>query len=82
MKKKNKNKKDKINYKEIIKKYKDKTVEYFKRVKREHLIKKYFKNNILFITFILTCLINSTMLRFFTMRTLENYLAIKPIIAD
>ena len=55
---------------------------YLKRVKEEHLIKKYFTDNTLFLTFVLVCVINSTMLRFFTMRTLENYLAIKPIIAD
>ncbi len=46
------------------------------------MIKKYFTDNTLFLTFVLVCVINSTMLRFFTMRTLENYLAIKPIIAD
>ncbi len=55
---------------------------YLKRVKEEHLIKKYFTDNTLFLTFVLVCVINSTMLRFFTMRILENYLAIKPIIAD
>ena len=55
---------------------------YLKRVKNEHLIKKYFMDNILFLTFVFVCVINSTMLRFFTMHTLENYLAIKPIIAD
>lgn len=55
---------------------------YLRRVKEEHLIKKYFTDNTLFLTFVLVCVINSTMLRFFTMHTLENYLAIKPIIAD
>ncbi len=55
---------------------------YLRRVKEEHLIKKYFIDNTLFLTFVLVCVINSTMLRFFTMHTLENYLAIKPIIAD
>ena len=55
---------------------------YLKRVKEDHLIKKYFTDNTLFLTFVLVCVINSTMLRFFTMHTLENYLAIKPIIAD
>ena len=55
---------------------------YLRRVKEEHLIKKYFTDNTLFLTFVLVCVINSTMLRFFTMHTLENYLAIKPIMAD
>lgn len=35
-----------------------------KRVKEEHLIREYIKNNILFLTFVITCVINSTMLRF------------------
>lgn len=55
---------------------------YLKRVKDEKLIKKYFKENTLFLTFIVICVVNSTMLRFFTMHTMENYLAIKPILAD
>lgn len=55
---------------------------YLRRVKEEHLIKKYFTDNTLFLTFVLVCVINSTMLRFFTMHTLENYLAFKPIMAD
>ena len=36
---------------------------YLKRVKEEHLIKKYFTDNTLFLTFVLVCVINSTMLR-------------------
>ena len=67
---------------EKVKIAKDKVINYFKKIKKEHLIKKYAKENILFLTFVITCLFNSTMLRFFTMRSLENYLAIKPIIAD
>ncbi len=55
---------------------------YLKRVKDEKLIKKHFKENTLFLTFIVICVVNSTMLRFFTMHTMENYLAIKPILAD
>lgn len=68
--------------KKRIIRYKEKFVKYMKRVKDEHLIKQYLKNNTLFVTFVLTCLFNSTVLRFFTMHTLENYLSIKPIIAD
>lgn len=45
-------------------------------------IKIYARNNVLFLTYVITCVINSTLLRFFTMHTLENYLSIKPIIAD
>jgi len=65
-----------------IEKTKKKTITFCKKVKEEHLIKEYLKNNVLFLTFVLTCLMNSTMLRFFTMHTIENYLALKPILAD
>ena len=47
-----------------------------------HVIKKYCEENVIFLTFVITCVINSTLLRFFTMHTLENYLSIKAIIAD
>ncbi len=63
-------------------KLKNKLIEGIKRVKKEHLIMKYMKNNVLFLTFVISCVVNSTILRFFTMHTLENYLAIKPILAD
>ena len=53
-----------------------------KRIKTEHLVKAYFKENILFITFVFTVVLNSTMLRFLCMHTLENYLSIKAILAD
>lgn len=68
--------------KKRIKNRKEKFLKYMKRVKEEHLIKKYCQENKLFITFVVTCLINSTMIRIFTMHALENYLSIKPIIAD
>lgn len=68
--------------KDNFQKVKEKTVKFYKKAKKEHLVKNYCKNNILFLTFVITCLINSTMLRFFTMHTLENYLAFKPILAD
>lgn len=63
-------------------KYKNKLFDRIKRIKKEHLIKKYIKNNVLFLTFVISCAFNSTILRFFTMHTLENYLAFKPILAD
>ena len=52
------------------------------RIKEEHLIREYFKKNILFLTFVITCVINSTMLRFFCINSVENYLAIAPVLAD
>ena len=41
--------------------------------------KEYFKTNILFITFVVSALINGMLLRFLTV---HNYFAIKPIMAD
>lgn len=58
------------------------TKKQLKRIKTEHLIKSYLRDNILFITFVLTVVINSTVLRFFCMNTLENYLSFKAILAD
>lgn len=60
----------------------DKTMKYLKRVKKEHLIRKYFQDNPLFIIYIIINVVNSTLLRFFTINTMQNYLSIKPIIAD
>ncbi len=41
--------------------------------------KTYLKTNVLFISYVILSLLNSTLLRFFTVK---NYFAIKPIIAD
>ena len=68
--------------KEKLTNIKDKASKTFKKIKEEHVIREAIKNNQLFIVFVLVCVINSTMLRFVTMPTAENYLAIKPIIAD
>ena len=46
------------------------------------MISNYFKENRLFLVYILICVLNSTLLRIFTMPTIENYLSFKPIIAD
>lgn len=58
------------------------TKNYIQRVKTEHLIREYFKNNVLFITFVITAVLNSTLLRFFCMHTVENFLSWKAILAD
>lgn len=58
------------------------TKEFIERVKTEHLIREYFKNNVLFVTFVITAVINSTLLRFFCMHTVENFLSWKAILAD
>ena len=58
------------------------TKNYIQRVKTEHLIREYFKNNVLFVTFVITAVINSTLLRFFCMHTVENFLSWKAVLAD
>ena len=68
--------------KNIIEKSKIKIKKTIKKIRKEHLIKEYIKNNTLFLTFVITCVLNSTILRFFCMTTLENYLSIKAILAD
>ena len=63
-------------------KLKDKLIKTIKRIKDEKIISSYLKNNRLFIVYIVVCVLNSTLLRIFTMPTMENYLSFKPIIAD
>ena len=53
-----------------------------KVIKKDHLVREYFKNNVLFLSFVIICVLNSTILRFFCMRTIENYLSWKAILAD
>ena len=53
-----------------------------KKVKKEHLVRTYIKNNKLFLSFVFICIINSTVLRFFCMHSLENYLSWRAILAD
>ena len=60
----------------------NKTKKYLKKVKKEHLIKQFFHNNMLVIVFVFACVLNSTLLRFFCMHSLENYLSFKAILAD
>ena len=66
----------------IFNKTKTKIIKYLEKVKKDHLIREYFNNNILFITFIILNVLNSTALRFFCMHSTENYLSIKAILAD
>ena len=63
-------------------KYKYKIIKKLKKVKEEKMISNFFKDNRLFLVYVLVCVLNSTLLRFFTMPTMENYLSFKPIIAD
>ena len=63
-------------------KFKDKIIKKIKKIKEEKMISNFFKDNRLFLVYVLVCVLNSTLLRFFTMPTMENYLSFKPIIAD
>lgn len=67
--------------KKIIK-AKDKIIKNIKRIKEEKMLSSFFKDNRLFLVYVLICVLNSTLLRIFTMPTMENYLSFKPIIAD
>ena len=68
--------------KKKLTKFKDKIIKTLKKVKEDKMISNYFKENRLFLVYILICVLNSTLLRIFTMPTMENYLSFKPIIAD
>ena len=65
-----------------IKKYAKKFNRQIKRIKEEHLIAKYIKSNYLYIAFIIVNVLNATLLRFFCIHTLNNYLSIRAIISD
>ena len=54
----------------------------YKSIKEDHVIRNYFKDNILFVSFVVTCVLNATILRFFCMHSIENYLSWKAILAD
>ena len=69
-----------IKYK--LNKLKDKIIYNINKIMQEHLIRKYIKNNILFITYVIICLVNSTLLRCFCIPTLSSFLSIKAIMGD
>lgn len=71
-------KRTKIFLNKFINNVKDK----IKSAKEEHLIRKYFKENILFVTYVITTVACSTLMRIFCMHSLENILSWKAIIAD
>lgn len=53
-----------------------------KKIKTEHLIKEYFKTNTMFIVFVIMGVLESTLLRFLCMHSVENYLSWKAVLAD
>ena len=60
-----------------MKKFLEKLIDVIKKSKNNVIY--FFKNNVLFSVFIITSLINSSLIRFFTVK---NYTAISPILAD
>ena len=51
-------------------------------IKTEHLIDKYIKENVLFITFLITSVLNASLLRGFCVPTFESIFSIQAILAD
>ena len=68
--------------KNVFKNLKDKLVKSVNTIKKEHLISEYAKQNILFIVFVITGVVNATLLRAFCMPTIESILSIQAILAD
>ena len=68
----------KIGFKKLSKYMKQK----MKHIKEDHIIRNYCKNNVLFIAFVITGVLNATILRFFCMHSIENYLSWKAVLAD
>ena len=67
------------NWIKTIKKNVSKKVKY---ARENHVFQKYCENNVLFLTYVITCVLNATLLRILTMQTWENFFSIKAIIAD
>lgn len=68
--------------KNTFNKIKKSIIKKLKEIKKEHLIKKAIKDNMLFIIFVILMVINATLLRFLCMHSIENYLSWKAILAD
>ncbi len=66
----------------VFNQIKNNIIKNIKKMKKEHLIKSYIKNNKLFLAFVIICVINSTVLRFFCMHSIENYLSWRAVLAD
>ena len=68
----------KVKIKRLFKNIKDNLI----KAHKNQIVKKYFKNNMLFVTYVLVNVLNATILRFFTMHSWTNYLSIRAIISD
>lgn len=65
-----------------INKTKEKIVNEIQHIKEEHLIEEYIKNNLLFLTYAIICVVNASLLRFFCIPTLSSLFSIKAIMGD
>ena len=61
---------------------KNEIIKKLKAIKKDHLIKQYIKNNVLFLSFVILMVINATLLRFLCMHSIDNYLSFKAVLAD
>ncbi len=68
--------------KSTLNKMKNHVIKSFKKFKRDHVIREFFKNNTLFLVFILVNVANAYALRIFCMHSIDNYLSWKAILAD
>ena len=66
----------------VFSQIKNNIIKNIKKMKKEHFIRGYIKNNKLFLAFVIICVINSTVLRFFCMHSIENYLSWRAVLAD
>ncbi len=66
----------------VLRNFIKKQLNAIKAIKKNHLVREYFKNNTLFLSFVVINILNSTVLRFFCMRSIENFLSWKAILAD
>ena len=66
----------------VFNQIKNNIIKNIKKMKKEHIIKSYIKNNKLFLAFVIICVINSTVLRFFCMHSIENNLSWRAVLAD
>ncbi len=53
-----------------------------KTIKTDHLVEKYLKENVLFLTFVISGVVIGTILRGFCMPTLDSILSVQAILAD
>ena len=65
-----------------IKKLKTMIQKTIKRIKTEQLIEKYMKDNVLFIMFVITGVLNASLLRILCMPTVESIFSIQAFLAD